>query len=381
MKKICFMVTTPFTANAFLLEHLKALSLRYQVSLCLNQSLYPLSPDFENAGVRIINVPIERKLSYLTDLKALICLLIIFKREKFSSVHTFTPKSGFLGMLATYLCAVPNRLHTFTGQVWVNNHGLKRWFYKKVDRAIVFFSTQVFCDSASQGRFLQKEKIIKENAISVIGGASISGVNLSRFHPQADQVLDNHFLQPDSQGHFNFLFIGRITQDKGIFDLIKAFIGINRENPQVKLWIVGPDEEGIRAQIDSKFPDLKSVYWFGSSANPEVFMAKADALVLPSYREGFGTVIIEAAACKTPTIAYRIDGVIDAIDDGLSGTLVKKGDSKALELAMKSMMLNPDRASQMGEYAYQRVVRLFCAKRITDSWVELYESIIPVDKI
>lgn len=375
------MVTTPFTANAFLLEHLKALSLRYQVSLCLNQSLYPLSPDFENSGIRIINVPIERKLSYLTDLKALICLLIIFKREKFSSVHTFTPKSGFLGMLAAYLCAVPNRLHTFTGQVWVNNHGLKRWFYKKVDRAIVFLSTQVFCDSASQGIFLQKEKIIKGNAISVIGGASISGVNLSRFHPQADQVLDNHFLQPDSQSHFNFLFVGRITRDKGIFDLIKAFVGINRENPQVNLWIVGPDEEGIRAQIDSKFPDLKSVYWFGSSATPEVFMAKADALVLPSYREGFGTVIIEAAACKTPAIAYRIDGVIDAIDEGLSGTLVKKGDSRALELGMKSMMLNPDRTSQMGEYAYQRVVRLFCAKRITDSWIEFYESIISVDKI
>lgn len=374
------MVTTPFTANAFLLEHLKALSLRYQVALCLNQSLYPLSPEFESSGVRIINIAIERKLSYLTDLKALIFLLIIFKREKFSSVHTFTPKSGLLGMLAAYLCAVPNRLHTFTGQVWVNNHGLKRWFYKKVDRAIVFFSTQVFCDSASQGKFLQKEKIIKENEISVIGGASISGVNLSRFHPQADRVLDNHFLQLDFQSHFNFLFVGRITQDKGIFDLIKAFVGINRESPQVNLWIVGPDEEGIRAQIDSKFPDLKSVYWFGSSATPEVFMAKADALVLPSYREGFGTVIIEAAACKTPTIAYRIDGVIDAIDDGLSGTLVKKGDFKALELAMKSMMLNPDRASQMGEYAYQRVVRLFCAKRITDSWIELYESIISVDK-
>lgn len=102
MKKICFMVTTPFTANAFLLGHLKALSLRYQVSLCLNQSLYPLLPDFESSGIRIINIPIERKLSPLSDLDALKRLVVIFKKEKFSSVHTFTPKAGLLGMLAAF---------------------------------------------------------------------------------------------------------------------------------------------------------------------------------------------------------------------------------------------------------------------------------------
>lgn len=373
------MVTTPFTANAFLLEHLKALSLRYQVSLCLNQSLYPLLPDFESSGVRIINVPIERKLSPLSDLKALKSLLVIFKREKFVSVHTFTPKAGFLGMLAAYLCAVPNRLHAFTGQVWVNEYGLKRWFYKNMDRAIVFFSTQVFCDSASQGKFLQVEGVVKDNAISVIGGSSISGVNLARFHPQADQKFDINLSNLDSQDHFNFLFVGRITRDKGIYDLIEAFIGISQENPQANLWIVGPDEEGLRAQIEYKFPRLNGVHWMGSSSTPEVFMAKADVLVLPSYREGFGTVIIEAAACKTPAIAYRIDGIIDAIEDGHSGILVNKGDSKALELAMKSMTLNPNRAVQMGEYAYQRAVSSFCAQKITNSWLELYRTIVPAE--
>jgi glycosyltransferase involved in cell wall biosynthesis len=373
------MVTTPFTANAFLLEHLKALSLRYQVSLCLNQSLYKLLPDFESSGIRIINVPIERKLSPLSDLKALKNLLVVFKREKFVSVHTFTPKAGLLGMLAAYLCAVPNRLHTFTGQVWANEYGFKRWFYKNMDRAIVFFSTQVFCDSASQVKFLQVEGVVKNNAISVIGGASISGVNLTRFHPQADQKFDIHFSKLDSQDHFNFLFVGRIARDKGIYDLIEAFIGISQENPKARLWIIGPDEEGLRAQIEYKFPRLNGVLWMGSSTTPEVFMAKADVLVLPSYREGFGTVIIEAAACKTPAIAYRIDGVIDALEDGHSGILVNKGDSKELELAMKSMMLNPSLTVQMGEYAYQRAVSSFCAKKITNNWLELYETVVPVE--
>lgn len=379
MKKICFMVTTPFTANAFLLGHLKALSLRYQVSLCLNQSLYPLLPDFESSGIRIINIPIERKLSPLSDLDALKRLVVIFKKEKFSSVHTFTPKAGLLGMLAAFLCAVPNRLHTFTGQVWVNEYGFKRWFFKNIDCAIVFFSTQVFCDSASQENFLREEGIVKNSAISVIGGASISGVNLARFHPQADQKFDTHSSKLNSQDHFNFLFVGRIARDKGIFDLIEAFMGVSQENANARLWIVGPDEEDLRVQVEYKFPKLDGVLWIGPSTTPEVFMAKADVLVLPSYREGFGSVIIEAAACKTPAIAYRIDGVIDAIDDCRSGVLVNKGDSKALELAMKSMILNSNYTVQMGEYAYQRAKTSFCAKKITNSWLDLYDVIVPVE--
>lgn len=374
------MVTTPFTANAFLLEHLKALSLRYKVVLCLNRSLYPLLPDFESSGIRIINVPIERKVSPLSDLIALKILVTIFNREKFSSIHTLTPKAGLLGMLTAYLCGVPNRLHTFTGQVWVNEYGFKRWFYKNIDRAIVFFSTQVFCDSTSQGKFLKEEGVVKKGPISVIGEGSISGVNLLRFNPQADQKFDEHFSRLASKGYFNFLFVGRITRDKGIFDLIQAFKELNQENPKTSLWIVGPDEEGIRAQIQHIFPKLNGVQWIGSSMTPEVFMAKADVLVLPSYREGFGSVIIEAAACKTPAIAYRICGVIDAVENDRSGILVNKGDYMALKSAMKMLLCNPSFLIKLQEYAYQRVTNIFSSKKITNDWVEFYESIIPVTK-
>ena len=375
------MVATPFTANAFLVEHLKALSLRYHVTLCLNQSLYTLMPDFENSGIRIIDIPIKRKLSPFSDLKVLRELQAIFKVEQFDSVHTFTPKAGLLGMLSAFLCDVPNRLHTFTGQVWVNEHGFKRWFYKNIDRMIVFFSTQVFCDSVSQGEFLQYEKIVKKNSISVIGNASISGVNLARFNPQAHQTLDRFFPWSDFQENFNFIFVGRITRDKGIFDLMQAFVEIYKQDSRARMWIVGPDEEGLRAQIECKYPNLRGVFWVGSSTNPEGLMAKADVLVLPSYREGFGTVIIEAAACKTPAIAYRIDGVVDAIEDGLSGILVNKGDSKALELAMKSLIINTNLVSQMGEYAYERVLTSFCSKKVTISWLELYELLVPVELV
>ncbi len=363
-------MTTPFAANSFLTDHLKALSLRYEVYLCLNKNLYPLSPVFEKSGVHIIHVCIKRKLSLISDLKILLKLCCLFKVEKFHSVHTLTPKAGLIGMLAAYLTRTPIRLHTFTGQIWVNMSGIKRWFYKLIDRMIVFFSTQIFCDSESQKIFLQKQKIINKRFISIIGNGSVSGVNTDRFLPKTKGQYED----------FIFLFVGRLTKDKGIYDLIKAFQGVYKEISKIQLWILGPDEEGIEQEIKKKIPLLKGVAWLGSKENPEDFMAKADILILPSYREGFGTVIIEAAACKTATIAYQIYGVVDAIENGKSGILVNKGDSEALELAMKKIVLNPGLAVQLGEFAYQRVLKLYSAKKITNDWINSYESLVPLDK-
>ena len=376
MKKICFVVTSPFAANAFLLELIKELSLKYHITLCLNLSLYPLLPDFDDCGVQIINIPIERKPSLLLDLKCFWNLITFFKYEQFSAIHTLTPKAGFIGMLSAYLCSVPIRIHVFTGQTWIHEKKIKRWFYKYIDRVTVFFSSQIFCDSNSQSIFLQNENIIKKDKISVIGKSSISGVNLARFNSQAGLKLTNHFPQLESQNHFIFLFVGRITQKKGIFDLIEAFVQVHKNDLRARLWIVGPDEEDLKAKILFKFQNPNGVIWLGPLKNPEVLMAKADVLVLPSHGEGFGMVIVEAAACKTPAIAYRINGVVDAIEDGRSGILVDKSDVKKLELAMKTMMLNPNLVTQMGEYAYQRAVDLFCSKKIINKWLSIYESIL-----
>lgn len=361
-------MATPFTANAFLVEHLKALSQKYEVSLCLNQNLYPISPIFKENGIRIIDVPIKRKLSFLSDLKVLRELFLIFKKEKFDSVHTLTPKAGLLGMMSAYLASVPVRLHTFTGQIWVNDHGIKRQFYKSIDRIIVYFSTQVFCDSHSQKNFLGSQKIVKRDSISLIGQGSISGVDIEKFYPQSK----------NSGADFIFLFVGRLTKDKGIFDLIKAFQGVYEKNSHVQLWVVGPDEDDLINLINQRFPLLEGVSWIGPTATPEKFMAKADILVLPSYREGFGTVIIEAAACKTAAIAYRIYGVIDAIEDGQSGILVDKGNCEALESTMNMLAANRNLSTQLGEFAYRRAINLFSSKKVTKQWLEMYEHIIPV---
>jgi glycosyltransferase involved in cell wall biosynthesis len=368
MKKICYVTSTPFAANAFLIEKLKHLSLTYHVTLCVNKSLYPLSPDFEKSGIRTIHIPITRKFSPFIDLKNLITLILLFKREKFQSVQTFTPKAGLLGTLAARLCKVPVRIHIFTGQIWVTQRYFKKIFYIMIDHCIGFFASHLLCDSPSQRSFLETKGGFKQGSIQLVGPGSISGVNLDVFNPMAAKK---------NVENFTFLFIGRITRDKGIYDLIQAFKAVNDRYPQAHLWVVGPDEESIVSQIKKGDPDnLKGVDWFGPTLNPEIFMARANILVLPSYREGFGSVIIEAAACKTPSIAYRIDGVIDAIEDEYSGILVPKGDTLALSLAMLSVINDPMYLERLAENAYKRAINKFSSKKINSCWLDYYQTLL-----
>ena len=130
LNNICFVVTSPFTVNGFLVNHLKALSRNRRVTLCTNLDLYPLSPELKQLQLRIIDIPLERKVSFLNDLATLWTLYWIFRQNRFDSVHSITPKAGLLGMTAALFARIPLRFHTFTGQIWATTQGFKRSFYK-----------------------------------------------------------------------------------------------------------------------------------------------------------------------------------------------------------------------------------------------------------
>ena len=173
-----------------------------------------------------------------------------------------------------------------------------------------------------------------------------------------------------------FLFVGRLCRDKGLFDLLDAFSKIRNEQPNTYLWVVGPDEEGIMAQVKEQNPELYSlVKWIGPTFSPENYMSAADVLLLPSYREGFGSVIIEAAACNLPTIAYRIDGVIDAVEDGRTGLLVNLGNVEELKLQMQVLVNSPNLRESLGVLARRRVCEYFSSKAVTQSWLDFYANI------
>jgi glycosyltransferase involved in cell wall biosynthesis len=210
----------------------------------------------------------------------------------------------------------------------------------------------------------------------MLGSGSISGVDHDIFKSNEVIRAENRKKFLISEDICLFLYVGRISKDKGIYDLLKAFAELKKKYRNIALWIVGPDEEGIAEKLNYQDPELySSINWIGLSSNPEIYMASADILLLPSYREGFGTVIIEAASCSLPTIAYKIDGVIDAIVDGQTGLLVKKGDIRDFRNKMEVLYCDPRLRLKLGASAQKRANADFSSRTITKAWLAFYRHL------
>jgi glycosyltransferase involved in cell wall biosynthesis len=317
----------------------------------------------------MVHMPIYREINILGDLAALWKVWRHFLHARYECVHSVTPKAGLITMLAAMAAGIPTRIHTFTGQVWATRRGLSRTVLKALDRLVAACATHVFADSQSQCEFLISQGILARRKIAVLGAGSISGVDTERFRP--DPVTRRQARQrlgiKDSD--LVFLFVGRIKRDKGIPELLAAFGALRREAPQCYLMLVGPDEDGL-------LPDQKDahIHATGFSDQVESHMVAADVICLPSHREGFGTVLIEAAACGIPAIASRIYGVTDAVIDDTTGLLHPSGDSEALKSAMLRMVLDTPLRLRLGEAALQRARRDFDSRQVTAAWVEFYLS-------
>jgi glycosyltransferase involved in cell wall biosynthesis len=374
-RSLLFVATTPFAVNAFLRTHLLALAETHVVTLCVNTTAYPLVDDVARA-VRVRHIDIARKIAPWQDLRALFQLLRCFREIRPLTVHSMTPKAGLLSMLAGWLAQVPWRFHTFTGQVWMTKTGVGRSLLKGIDRLIALFASRVFADSASQCRFLENESVVRRGGVTVLGNGSVAGVDLARFRPDSATRAALRAETGVADAVRVFLFVGRLVRDKGVFDLVEAFAAANAQHPQWELWMIGPDEDGLLAALQELGAHLEArIRWFGSTPSPERYMAAADVFVLPSYREGFGSVVIEAAACGIPSIAYRIDGVIDAIVDRQTGVFVDKGNVRDLADAMKWLGSDDIARIALGEAARARAVREFSSAAVSAAWLDFYAAI------
>jgi len=367
-KNICVVLTSPFVLNAFLLQHLSALSDHYRVTVCTNT----LEGSVSNAldpRVEVLHVGIERKIHPWRDAKALWLLMRLIKSRRFNAVHSLTPKGGLLGMLAAWLCRVPVRTHVFTGQVWATRTGLFRRLLRSIDHWVASLATDVWADSQSQAVFLVDEGVCLPNRVVVPGDGSLGGVNLKRFTSDAQRRERVRQVLGIPQDVPVFLFLGRLQREKGVLILTEAFrrLALQYDTPQL-LW-VGPDEDQLAEKVASSAPGRSHV--LGLTQKPEEFIDAADVLVLPSFREGFGTVVIEAAAMGRPTVASRIYGLTDAVINDEIGCLVPPADEDELYRAMERM-LDPVERERLGRNAQKRCVALFSADRLTQYWVDYY---------
>lgn len=331
---------------------------------------------FDVPGMRYVSIDIPRKIHPWRDLVALWRLWRLFRREHFDVVHSTTPKAGLLCCIAAAIAGVPVRLHTFTGQPWVGLSGVKHWLSKASDWLIGKLNTYCYADSPSQCRFIVESGVVCESRIGVIGYGSLAGIDLSRFDVQRFDAMDRAVLRQSlkiSESAAVLLFVGRFTSDKGITELLAGYEQLVGRGLLVNLVLLGPLEVDHEVFLRELSPQaLAGIRLAGFSPEPERYMAIADLLVLPSYREGFGTVVLEAAAMGVPAIGTEIYGLSDAIEHGRTGLLVPVRDSDALAVSMESLLRDADRRKEMGELAQQRVRKSFSSTVMSELLLSQY---------
>jgi glycosyltransferase involved in cell wall biosynthesis len=228
-------------------------------------------------------------------------------------------------------------------------------------------------DSQSQRKFLIDEKVMSSAKSIVFAKGSISGVDIGRFKPNQQARVSIRQQLNISDEAVVFLFIGRLTRDKGLLVLAQAFQYLNVVSTY--LLFVGPDEQNLQAELISIVgKDSQNVQFVGHTSTPETYMAAADVLCLPSYREGFGSVVIEAAAVGIPAIASRIYGLSDAVVEGETGLLHEPHDVNAIKSCMEKMMQNKTLRLKFGKQAQARAMGHFDSKSITQAWVDFYRE-------
>jgi|SaaInlStandDraft_5_1057022.scaffolds.fasta_scaffold18427_4 glycosyltransferase involved in cell wall biosynthesis len=364
-------------ARVFLAHQINALVELYNVTIITNLNGNRSILDNISSKVDVINLPIERDINLFADLKVLLLLISIFYKNRFSLVHSVSPKAGLLCAIAAWIVRVPNRLHTFTGQVWVTKKGVSRWLLRLLDKIIVTLNTNILVDSFSQQDFLTKENVLSRKSSIVLGSGSISGVDINRFKPsKVHRKLIRKQLNIKDDCLI-FLFVGRLKREKGMFELVEAFKNICKNHDNITLLIVGPDEEGLKKELISYLDTYKELVKFiDFTKMPEQYMAASDVFVLPSYREGFGSVIIEAASSGLPSIGSNIYGLSDAIKTDETGLLVPVRSSKPLEVAMLKLVNNDKLRNEMGLSARGRAIHNFSQDNITLKILQLYKRLI-----
>lgn len=379
MKKLCYVATIPAVVHAFLRVHIQAAAEKYQVTVICNSADKHL---LDGINAHLIFLPIERKPSPWKDMLILFQLYKLFRREQFDIVHSIMPKTGMLAMLAAWLARVPTRIHTFTGQVWVTKQGVRRMLLKWFDRLIGSFTTCVLADSPSQRDFLINEGVLPPDKVRVIGAGSICGVDPLRFHPDPDArraMRDELGIAQDAKV---ILFVGRLNRDKGMLDLATAFDVIAKHNSDVVVLLVGAEEDIPFSRIrEICLAERDRLHYVSFTTTPERYMTAADIFCLPSYREGFGMTIIEAASCGVPAVASRIYGITDAVENCKTGLLFPAGEVAALTQALLKLLEDRDLRQQMGEAARVRALELFSSQKITKEMLALYGELLGSIKI
>ena len=374
-KKVFILVNDPLYVYQHLLPIIEILKNKFKIYIIC---AYKKDFQINLKDIIVINVPILRDPSFI-DFFAFIKFSIIRIKYRPKICISFTAKAGLVNALTSIMSG--KSIHYFTGPRWVNLTGLRRWILKLIDRFIIFSCLKIYCDSKSQAKLISEQ--LNVDGIKFFGKGSISGVNINKFNIQNEYALkrleelglfklSNLFRESNKKKLKIICFIGRVNEDKGIRELLEGFSLHNKKFKDSFLLIIGPNE--LNSIDFMKVKALKNCLYMDFLKDVNLIFPFAYCLVLPSYREGFGSIVIEAAASRTPIIATNIPGPKDFITHLKNGYLIRPKNPGDIRKALKFFRENPKIINKFSENAFNKCYKNFAEEYVCNLFVKELEK-------
>ncbi|MDD7885835.1 glycosyltransferase family 4 protein [Flavivirga sp. 57AJ16] len=381
-KKIIRITTVPASLLGLLKGQLKFMSLHYDLIGISSNGGGILKEMESSENVKTIPVEMTRKITPFKDLISVYKLYKIIKIEKPYIVHTHTPKAGTLGMIAAKLAGVPHRLHTIAGLPLVESTGAKRSLLNFVEKITYSCATIIYPNSFGLRDIILDQKFTTNEKLKVIGNGSSNGIDTNHYNP--DLFDEQHDLSLREElgikpHDFVFVFVGRLVTDKGINELVEAFKKLNLEFKNSKLLLVGPYESYIDPLLPKTLTEIdthKNIIVAGWQNDVRPFFSISDALVFPSYREGFPNVVLQAGAMELPCIVSNINGCNEIIENNNNGIIIPVKDTQAIYNSMKYMgSIKKDDLIAMGKKSRKLIISRFEQKFVWQQILKEYNAL------
>ena len=338
------------------------------------EKLDKLCKDYDIKGH---SVYMFRRMSPFKDIKSLLQLIKVFRKEKPYMVHSMTPKAGMLCMLAAWITRVPCRVHTFTGLVWPTSKGLTRKLLIFTDWVTCACTTHVIPEGKGVMDDLQNS--VTNKPMKVLGYGNVRGVDMVRFSRRVD--IETKASSIRKENLFTFVFVGRIVGDKGINELVEAFVSLQKKYNDIRLLLIGNYEgtlDPLKPETNEKIKTSPFIEFVGPKYGDDLIAhyAASDCFVFPSYREGFPNTVMEAGAMDLPCIVTDINGSREIIENGVNGLIIPSKDTHSLYQAMEKMVSDKEMVLKMRSNARQMIESRFEQSYVQQCLLDFYTHII-----
>ncbi|MGD0787794.1 MAG: glycosyltransferase family 4 protein [Terracidiphilus sp.] len=327
-------------------------------------------------GVESVAIPIQRKIAPLADLVSLARLWWLLLRLRPEMTEFSTPKAGLLGTLAAWLAGVPTRIYMLRGFKVEGTRGLKRRILLAAERVASACAQVVLCNSRSMRAEALALEVAPEAKLNLIGDGSSNGVDVERFSPGPSDLRDRLGLPREAPV---LGFVGRLTCDKGLPELMEAFETILKAQPAARLLLVGwfdVAEDAVCADLRARIENHPRIHCTGFVADTAPYYRAMDVMVLPTWREGFPNAVLEAAATGIPVITTIATGSRDSVVPEVTGLLIPPGYPEAISEAVLKLLGDPARRQRMGQAARAWVVEHYANDRVLGLITAYYKSLL-----